>query len=312
MIVSTQAEQAASVSYLYYLTRITDTDKSGFLWICGVLTLVYPILAIATRLILHFRDLRGGDLVCFFAAVLAIIEHALLFASLHAGFGNTDTASVVSFSLSNTGKLVQATMIILTLAYGLIKLSMAIAVGSAFASNSRHHQFASCAMIAMASFWTVLALMFLYMDCPMYSDEPNILSCSTKALEWWVVSLLDALSEIYIVLYAMIFIRVMPLPKMTKVIASIHITIGGKGHSVPGTRITTLSSGLRNADQLSTVIRNGPSMSSVIGVFEERNDRDISIKEIGELFGEAIRRSEVLREWELENATEDADDEVEV
>ena len=34
----------------HYFTRITDTDHAGWLWICGLITLSYPLLSTAVRL----------------------------------------------------------------------------------------------------------------------------------------------------------------------------------------------------------------------------------------------------------------------
>ncbi|KAF2221189.1 hypothetical protein BDZ85DRAFT_266432 [Elsinoe ampelina] len=51
----------------------------------------------------------------------------------------------------------------------------------------------------------------------------DTLSCSDHALEWWIVAFLDAVTEIGIVICAIVIIRAMSVPRTTKVVASLLV-----------------------------------------------------------------------------------------
>lgn len=79
-----------------YFAPITSTDKSGYLWIAGILTLIYILSFSLLRLFANRSKLRLNDWVSVGATAFGIIECACLYVAVRAGFGNSAKETVSS------------------------------------------------------------------------------------------------------------------------------------------------------------------------------------------------------------------------
>lgn len=190
---------------LWYFAPITAVDKSGYLWIAGILCLVYILSFMLLRLFANRRQLRLNDYVSVVATLFGILECSCLFVAISAGLGHTQNDSS---NLRRRNQAIYATVIFFIAAHTAAKVSMALLSQKLFAI---YKQRLCQVAIGLAGSWGVLALLLLLpkWSPACSSSAPFSTTCYPVASRWYAVAALDLASEL--VLFSVPAISLVPL-----------------------------------------------------------------------------------------------------
>lgn len=197
---------------LWYFAPITDGDKSGYLWIAGILSFVYILSFTLLRLFTNRRQLRLNDWVSVVATVcillssierlgtdnlqvFGIIECCCLFVAISAGLGQSSTSSNSKINYRRINQAVYATIFFFIAAHTVAKVSMALLSQKLFGI---YKKLLCKAAIVIAGAWGVVALLVLLPKWdPACSDvAPFASECYPSYERWFVAAGLELLTEL--------------------------------------------------------------------------------------------------------------------
>ncbi|GAM87517.1 hypothetical protein ANO11243_055430 [Dothideomycetidae sp. 11243] len=180
---------------LWYFAPITAVDKSGYLWIAGILCLVYILSFMLLRLFANRRQLRLNDYVSVVATQSSPQEPG--------------PSLILTFDTITDGlQAIYATVIFFIAAHTAAKVSMALLSQKLFAI---YKQRLCQVAIGLAGSWGVLALLLLLpkWSPACSSSAPFSTTCYPVASRWYAVAALDLASEL--VLFSVPAISLVPL-----------------------------------------------------------------------------------------------------
>ncbi|KAF4547386.1 Hypothetical protein D9617_43g040020 [Elsinoe fawcettii] len=188
----------ASVDYegVYYLSQLTDTNRSGWLLVCGVMTLSYSLCFLAMRTWIKHTSFGPDDWMCAGSSLLATVQHAVLFAAVGAGLGRAESVLVGgTYDLGTVSRMYQALQILFILAYGGAKLTIATLVYRLFAKQMIMAKRACEVLMGLCIVWIVSALLTLFINCDASITTTGGPACSGEAARWTAVAIADLLLE---------------------------------------------------------------------------------------------------------------------
>ena len=73
----------------YTFSAVTATDRAGLVWVAAILSLLFSVLTLATRIQIKFHKLGNDDWLIIGATVLAVGQYAAIYLGLENGVGRS-------------------------------------------------------------------------------------------------------------------------------------------------------------------------------------------------------------------------------
>ncbi|KAF2150892.1 hypothetical protein K461DRAFT_280922 [Myriangium duriaei CBS 260.36] len=209
---------------LWYFAPITDVDKSGYLWIAGILSLVYILSFTLLRLFTNRRQLRLNDWVSVAATVAGIIQCCCLFVAISAGLGQT-SSSTKSINYRRVNQAIYATIFFFIAAHTVAKVSMALLSQKLFGIYKKG--LCNAAIGVAASFGIVTLLILLPKWDPACADAaPFATKCYPSYQRWFAAAALDLVTEL--ILFSIPAISLYPLRMTMSAKAGVMSAFGSR------------------------------------------------------------------------------------
>ncbi|KAF2148085.1 hypothetical protein K461DRAFT_283162, partial [Myriangium duriaei CBS 260.36] len=176
---------------VWYIAPISERDKSGYLWLAGILSLVYVVSFTLLRLWSNRAQLVLDDWISTLATVFGIAQCCCLFVAVSAGIGRPATSPA---SRHRADKAVFATILFFSMAHGIAKLSMALLSRKLFGMHKETLCNASLGLISVGGIAFLLLLLPGWnLSCPdtiIFTTE-----CTPHYGRWYAAAGLDFLTE---------------------------------------------------------------------------------------------------------------------
>ncbi|GAB7356354.1 hypothetical protein MBLNU459_g7143t1 [Dothideomycetes sp. NU459] len=183
---------------IWYLSKITETNHAGYVWIVALLTLLYPLGACFVRFNVRYGAYRSDDWGLAAATVFSVLEHIPLFIALRKGLGKLDTV-LSDPQRYSVDKALYAAQFFFIMAHCAAKLSLALCVRRLFNSNQRLTKVLCWSLIGLTSAWGILSMFILLIGCSPLQSYAGAGHCAGEIARWRAVTALDILTELAIV-----------------------------------------------------------------------------------------------------------------
>ncbi|KJX99137.1 hypothetical protein TI39_contig372g00002 [Zymoseptoria brevis] len=185
----------------------TDTDHRAWLWVTGFLALIYSLLCLAARVTGKWGLLWWDDLVLGGSYVTAFLHWGLLFASLSHGLGVSELALSDS-TLKTAGRLYFAARVPFFVSHCLSKLSILIFTRRIFAGDIHKENIIFGVAYAITILYGVAGVLLSSAGC---RPEEALIArvnavCDANEARWAIITVLDGLSEIFVLAMPVWFI----------------------------------------------------------------------------------------------------------
>ncbi|KAK4504758.1 hypothetical protein PRZ48_002720 [Zasmidium cellare] len=75
----------------YTFSPVTSTDRAGIVWVAAILSLMFSVLTLLTRLQIKYHTLGLDDLFIFLATLVAVGQYIAIYVGLDSGVGKSST-----------------------------------------------------------------------------------------------------------------------------------------------------------------------------------------------------------------------------
>lgn len=221
----------------YTFSAVTATDRAGIVWVAAILSLMFSVITLATRVQIKLHTLGSDDWLILGATILAIGQYAAIYSGLENGVGRS-TELLSKEDAAELGKSVLASEVLYIIALALSKLSVVFFMRRLFTRDHRAAWWSSNVAIGLTVVWGVASCLAIGVGCGpstiLYGEE----RCSGKVratrlmevviliadprvqiLRWSFVAAFDAVSEIIYVGVATLLVS--PLQMTTYIKATV-------------------------------------------------------------------------------------------
>lgn len=107
----------------YSFAPVTATDRAGVVWVAAILSLMFTVITLATRLQIKYHTLGNDDFFIAGATLVAVGQYIAIYVGLDEGVGRSSTLVTKSYA-RHLGTSVLASEVMFLVALMLSKLSV--------------------------------------------------------------------------------------------------------------------------------------------------------------------------------------------
>lgn len=148
----------------YTFSAVTATDRAGIVWVAAILSLMFSILTLATRLQIKHRALGSDDWFILGGTVIAIGQYAAIYFGLQKGVGSSSTL-LGQRRADELGTSVLASQVLYIIALALSKLSVVYFIKRLFTREHKLAWWACSIVVALTVVWGVASCMAISVGC---------------------------------------------------------------------------------------------------------------------------------------------------
>ena len=148
----------------YTFSAVTSTDRAGLVWVAAILSLLFSVLTLATRVQVKLHTLGNDDWLILGATVIAIGQYAAIYSGLENGVGRSSELLGREQAME-LGKSVLASEVLYIIALALSKLSVVFFMKRLFTRDHKMAWWAGNIAIALTVVWGVAACLAISVGC---------------------------------------------------------------------------------------------------------------------------------------------------
>lgn len=148
----------------YTFSAVTATDRAGIVWVAAILSLMFSVLTLATRIQIKMRNLGHDDWLILGATLMAIGQYAAVYTGLEDGLGRS-TELLTREHAADLGKTVMASEVLYLLALALSKLSVVFFMKRLVTRDHKMAWWAGNIAIALTAVWGVASCLAITVGC---------------------------------------------------------------------------------------------------------------------------------------------------
>jgi len=184
-----------------------DLDHRGWIWVAGFLSLIYSLLCLAARAVGKWGLLWYDDIVLGISYIFAIVSWGLIFASLTQGLGVSNLTLSAS-AVEDAAQLYFASRVPFFISHCLSKLSILVFTRRIFAGDIYKENIIFGISYGVCILYGILGILLSSAGCrPEQALVASVNAvCDANVARWTVITILDGLSEIFVLAMPIWFI----------------------------------------------------------------------------------------------------------
>lgn len=148
----------------YTFSAVTATDRAGLVWVAAILSLLFSVLTLATRIQIKIHKLGNDDWLITAATIFAIGQYAAVYSGLDHGVGKS-TELLGKEHATELGKSVIASELLYLIAQTLSKLSVVFFTKRLFNRDHTKAWWACNIAVALTVVWGVASCLAISVGC---------------------------------------------------------------------------------------------------------------------------------------------------
>jgi hypothetical protein len=148
----------------YTFSPVTATDRAGLVWVAAILSLMFSVLTLATRIMIKLHTLGLDDWFLVGGTLLALGQYIAIYVGLSDGVG-VSTKLLAQSHAEKLGSILVATQILFLLALALSKLSVVFFMKRLFTRDHKKAWFACNAALVLTVLWGVASCLIATVEC---------------------------------------------------------------------------------------------------------------------------------------------------
>ncbi|KAH7030602.1 uncharacterized protein B0I36DRAFT_322101 [Microdochium trichocladiopsis] len=180
---------------------IYEDDHAGYIWIVGIIALIYSLSATIARVFVKFRLFGTDDYLLVASTVLHVAQSIAVFAGVSGGLGKFNSITTPE-QWASAGKAYYAADVFLFLALCLSKCSILGLILRVVESKTSIMRRLCLATIGLSLLWGVLSVLLATVGCPAESVLASARAgCPAQEARWITIAILDIITEIAICVF---------------------------------------------------------------------------------------------------------------
>ncbi|KAK4580205.1 hypothetical protein LTR86_000408 [Recurvomyces mirabilis] len=170
----------------YTFSPITATDRAGLVWVAAILSLMFSVLTLATRIQIKLHTLGLDDYCICAGTLVAIGQYIATYIGLHNGVG-ISSALMPQQKAHQLGEILVATQIMYILALALSKLSVVFFMKRLFTRDHIKAWWACNAALVLTIVWGIGSCLIATVECGPSHVLYGSARCSGKLTRWGII-----------------------------------------------------------------------------------------------------------------------------
>lgn len=148
----------------YTFSAVTANDRAGIVWVAAILSLMFSVITLATRVQIKLHTLGNDDWLILGGTILAIGQYAAIYSGLENGLGRS-TELLGKADATELGKSVLASEVLYIISLALSKLSVVFFMKRLFTRDHRVAWWAGNIVIALTLVWGIASCLAISVGC---------------------------------------------------------------------------------------------------------------------------------------------------
>lgn len=148
----------------YTFSPVTATDRAGIVWVAAILSLMFSVLTLATRVQIKLHTLGHDDWLILGATILAVGQYAAIYTGLENGVGRSSKLLGQEHA-TELGQSVLASEVLYIVALALSKLSVVFFMKRLFTRDHKLAWWAGNVAIALTIVWGIAGCLAISVGC---------------------------------------------------------------------------------------------------------------------------------------------------
>ncbi|KAF2168337.1 hypothetical protein M409DRAFT_53613 [Zasmidium cellare ATCC 36951] len=195
---------ATPTTQTYTFSPVTSTDRAGTVWVASILSLMFSVLTLATRLQIKYHTLGLDDLFIAAATLVAVGQYIAIYIGLDAGVGRSSTLLTEEYA-AHLGVSVLVSEVLFIVAVMLSKLSVVFFMRRLATYRSLAWWCCDVAVVGTVV-WGVGSAVGVSVGCGMGRVLVGERRCDGELLRWSLTLTLSATLELLYVLLSLLLV----------------------------------------------------------------------------------------------------------